>query len=37
MKWLDPHVIVPCLGLLLGLMMIGYWALWIAALMFAPD
>jgi hypothetical protein len=37
MRKLDPRLIIPCLGLLSGLMMFGYIALWIGAVIFAPD
>jgi len=36
MRIFDPRFI-PAAGLLAGLLMIGYMALWIAAVIFAPD
>jgi hypothetical protein len=37
MRIFDPRFFIPAVGLLAGLLIFGYWALWLAALMFAPD
>jgi hypothetical protein len=37
MRIFDPRFIIPAVGLLAGLLMFGYMALRIAAVMFAPD
>jgi len=37
MRISDPRFLIPAAGLLAGLLMFGYMALCIAAVMFAPD
>jgi hypothetical protein len=37
MRIFGPRFIIPAVRLLAGLVMFGYIALWIAAVMFSPD